>query len=114
MKIKLTNLTNRFDISHIDNKKWELILTEILLESIEKITETIMVKETCWRICKELCGRNNIRADFNNCAKQCTLIKNMLYLYECVNQRRTLMEEEYKIWSEKVRIFLTGIMMFQQ
>lgn len=109
MRMKMINLSNRYDISVVNSKKWELILNEIILESINKLTETIVIKQTCWRICKELCERKNIEISIANCAKQCNFIKNMLYQYERVNEHKRYMEEENMRMSEKVCIYFVPI-----
>lgn len=104
MRMRLTDLSNRHETSRIQSNNWELVLNEIILQTIEKLMETIMVKNTCWRIYKDISDRKKKQVIDKNYAELCDLIKNVLYQYEYINKCNIKMEEEKMRISEKVCI----------
>lgn len=98
----LAELNRRYDVSKANSEKWELILNEVTLEAMDKLMETIAVKDTCWKIYKDMCERKNLPAVHkDDYGKQFDFIKKMLYQFDILNQKIRDLEQEKLKMSEK-------------
>lgn len=87
LRVKLADLSRRYDLSKARSEKWELVLNEITSEAMEKLMEIISVQDICWKIYNNMCERKNLHPVYeNDYENQFNFIKKMLYQYECVNQ----------------------------
>lgn len=102
MRTKLTELNRRYEVSRAKSEKWEIVFNEIGSEAMNKLMETISVKDTCWKIYKDICERKKLpfvpKDDYE---KQFDFIKKMLYQFECVNDMNRYLEDEKLKISEK-------------
>lgn len=102
MRTNLVELNRRYEVSRAKSEKWEIVLNEIGTEAMIKLMETISVKDTCWKIYKDICERKKLPlVHKNNYGKQFDFIKKMLYQFECVNEMNRYLEEEKLKISEK-------------
>lgn len=98
----MADLNQRYDVSRAKSEKWELILNQITLEAIDKVMETVTVKDACWKLYKDMCERLNLPAIHeNDYEQQFNFIKELLYQYRSVNLMNRVMEEEKLKISEK-------------
>lgn len=92
----------RYDLARIKSGRWELLLNEIALKATDKLMDTIIVKDICWKIYRDICERKNLPITYEaDYGKQFEFIKKMLYQYRCINEVVNKMEKDKLIMSEK-------------
>ncbi|XP_050305506.1 uncharacterized protein LOC126742757 isoform X2 [Anthonomus grandis grandis] len=99
--IKISSMYNRMNALHeryekaqLECKKWDKIHKYGVLNTTEKLINTVAIKESCLKMYLEICQRKNTKpVHQNNVEMQLLAIKQAIGEYEIINKRVVEMKE---------------------